>query len=286
MKSRWRRQIKNILIALWYVTLGGVGFWLELEVCLFVWQWTWSEEDPKAKQKRMFLRSCQKDVQCLRRWFSRHPLPASLKRDTKRPQLLREVKGRKWGLALMAAVARKDRGFREAMYGFDAIAVCGVPASPKGEVTWLQRARIKRGKRLYDGGLAPWLITSGGAVHNAFVEAHVMAKEAKRQGIPQEAIIPEPWARHTTGNVRYSVIIGLKRHWRRLFMVSDWWHTIYISAFTGGGAYGGKARSTYFRRVRGVSVEIERCPRGGDRSPAGKHEAQQGAPQCPVHSKR
>ncbi|MBH1702239.1 YdcF family protein [Stenotrophomonas maltophilia] len=68
------------------------------------------------------------------------------------------------------------------------------------------KLRLKAAAQRYDAGDAPFIIVSGGAVHprgTRSVEA-VQMREAliARFGIPAEAIIIEPYARHTTTNLR------------------------------------------------------------------------------------
>jgi len=160
------------------------------------WRWFWSQGDPAATAKEAFLQ--QQD------W--------SGDRHQQRER--------------MAALARQDAALQKKLYEFDAIVVCGAPARPDGSASLIQRHRLEKAQTLYRMGLAPWVIVSGNAVANQYVEARVMAREATRLGLPQEAILQEPWARHTTGNVRYSVMMGLHRHWHRLLVVSGWFHCI------------------------------------------------------------
>jgi hypothetical protein len=58
----------------------------------------------------------------------------------------------------------------------------------------------------YAQGLAPFLIVSGGAVHprgTTHVEALEMRRALiERYGVPADAIVIDPYARHTTTNVR------------------------------------------------------------------------------------
>jgi hypothetical protein len=67
------------------------------------------------------------------------------------------------------------------------------------------RMRCNLAAARYQKGLAPFIIVSGGFVHpfhTPYAEAFEMKKYLLTQGIPENAIIIEPQARHTTTNLR------------------------------------------------------------------------------------
>lgn len=68
------------------------------------------------------------------------------------------------------------------------------------------KLRLQHAAALYRNGMAPFLVVSGGNVHPArtpYNEALEMRRELmSRYGIPEAAIIMEPYARHTTTNFR------------------------------------------------------------------------------------
>lgn len=72
----------------------------------------------------------------------------------------------------------------------------------------------------YERGVAPRLILTGGATHNQFVEARVMARAAEAQGIPASAILVEPMATNTIQNACYAVRMMKARGWRSAEVVS------------------------------------------------------------------
>ena len=80
---------------------------------------------------------------------------------------------------------------------------------------------MTEGVREYERGVAPRLILTGGAAHNQFVEARVMARTAEAQGIPASAIFVEPEARDTIQNACYSVRIMKAHGWRSAEVVSS-----------------------------------------------------------------
>ena len=104
---------------------------------------------------------------------------------------------------------------------FDAIVVLGTPADSDGNPTPELLDRITEGVHEYERGVAPHLIVTGGAAHNHFVEADVMAGVARAQGVPASAIIEEAQALDTIQNACYSEHI-LKAHgWRSVEVVSS-----------------------------------------------------------------
>jgi uncharacterized SAM-binding protein YcdF (DUF218 family) len=103
---------------------------------------------------------------------------------------------------------------------FDAIIVLGSPADRDGNPTPEQLARVNEGVHEYERGAAPRLIMTGGAAHNQYAEARVMARTAEAEGIPQSAIFVEPNARDTIQNACYAVRIMKEHGWRSAEVVS------------------------------------------------------------------
>jgi uncharacterized SAM-binding protein YcdF (DUF218 family) len=73
----------------------------------------------------------------------------------------------------------------------------------------------------YERGVAPRLILTGGAAHNHFVEAQVMARVAEAQGIPASVIFIEPQAMDTIQNACYSLSIMHNHGWHSAEVVSS-----------------------------------------------------------------
>jgi uncharacterized SAM-binding protein YcdF (DUF218 family) len=107
---------------------------------------------------------------------------------------------------------------------FDAIVVLGDPADADGNPTPTELARVNEAVHEYERGVAAHLIFSGGAVHNQFVEAQVMARTAEAQGIPESAVVVEPAARDTIENACYSVRLMRAHGWESAEVVSSPWH--------------------------------------------------------------
>jgi uncharacterized SAM-binding protein YcdF (DUF218 family) len=104
---------------------------------------------------------------------------------------------------------------------FDAIVVLGTPADDDGNPTPEQLARVTEGVREYERGIAPRLIFSGGAAHNRFVEAEVMAGAAAAEGIPPSAISIETMAKDTIENACYSERLMKMHGWNSAEVVSS-----------------------------------------------------------------
>lgn len=104
---------------------------------------------------------------------------------------------------------------------FDAIIVLGSPADGDGNPTPTQLSRVTEAVHEYERGVAPRLILTGGAAHNHFVEAKVMAKVAEAQGIPSSAIFIEPDAKDTIQNACYSVRIMQQHDWHSAEVISN-----------------------------------------------------------------
>jgi uncharacterized SAM-binding protein YcdF (DUF218 family) len=107
---------------------------------------------------------------------------------------------------------------------FDAIIVLGSPADSDGNPTPEQLARVTEGVNEYKRGTAPRLILTGGAAHNRFVEARVMARTAEAQGIPPSAIYVEPQATDTVQNACYSARLMEAHGWHSAEVISTAYH--------------------------------------------------------------
>jgi len=103
---------------------------------------------------------------------------------------------------------------------FDAIIVLGTPADSDGNPRPNQLARVTEAVREYQRGVAPRLILTGGAAHNRFIEARVMARTAEADGIPASAIYLEPQAMDTIQNACFADRIMKAHGWRSAEIVA------------------------------------------------------------------
>jgi uncharacterized SAM-binding protein YcdF (DUF218 family) len=128
------------------------------------------------------------------------------------------------GAALLAwaVIARAVAPVSNTKLGrFDAIIVLGYPADSDGNPSPRMLARVAEGVREYERGVAPRLILTGGAAHNQFVEAQVMARTAEAEGIPKSAIVMEQQAQDTIQNGCYSARLMKEHGWRSAEVVSS-----------------------------------------------------------------
>lgn len=105
-----------------------------------------------------------------------------------------------------AAVAR-TRTIAWSKYPYSAIVIPGIGPEIVGQhISPLGQLHVALAVERYREGNAPFIIVSGGSAHPAhthFVEAEEMRRELMdRYGVPANAIIAEPHARHTTTNLR------------------------------------------------------------------------------------
>lgn len=104
---------------------------------------------------------------------------------------------------------------------FDVLIVLGNPADADGNPTPTELERVTEAVDEYERGVAPRMIISGGAAHNQYVEADVMARVAEAQGIPAGAIVEERTALDTMQNACDSLKIMRLHGWESAEVVSS-----------------------------------------------------------------
>lgn len=107
----------------------------------------------------------------------------------------------------------------------DVIIVLGTPANRQGKAGPTLRNRVLKGVDLLKANYAKYIIFTGAAAHNKFVEADVMADLAKENGIEEDQIVREPEAQNTPQNAFDSVAIMRKRGWKSAIVVTSAAHT-------------------------------------------------------------
>ncbi|HVI46284.1 MAG TPA: YdcF family protein [Chitinophaga sp.] len=129
----------------------------------------------------------------------------------------------------------KDMNWND--YTFSAMLILGAGPSDKSPISESGKNRCRMGAELFKKGLAPCIIVSGGHVHpfgTPYAEAVEMKKflvdELK---IPASAVFIDPYARHTTTNIRNAVRIawysGIPLN-KRMLCVSDALHLNYVNS--------------------------------------------------------
>lgn len=99
------------------------------------------------------------------------------------------------------------RGIDWKRYKYTAIIIPGVgPENPAISISARSKLHLRQAAARFADGEAAFIVTSGAAVHpkgSQFNEAVEMRKVlVERYGIPAERIVIEPYARHTTTNLR------------------------------------------------------------------------------------
>ena len=104
---------------------------------------------------------------------------------------------------------------------FDTLIVLGNPARDDGSPGPEQRERVLEAVREYRAGVASAVIMTGGAAHNQYVEAHVMAQYAFALGVPTSALFEETQAQNTIQNVFYSAELMQQHGWHSAEVISS-----------------------------------------------------------------
>lgn len=99
--------------------------------------------------------------------------------------------------------------------------VPGCPSEADGRLSFCQWRRVLWARQVWAGGLTDYLIVSGNAVYNRYVEAEAMRAGLIALGVPAERILLEPRALHTDENIAYSLRIAAERGFDRLAVASD-----------------------------------------------------------------
>ena len=111
----------------------------------------------------------------------------------------------------------------------DAIGVFGA-AEYDGKPSPVYRARLDHALALYHRGIAPLVITLGGAGGAQFSEGAVGREYLMSKGVPEEAIIAETESRDTEDSARRIAVIARANGLHRLVIVSDGTHLFRIHA--------------------------------------------------------
>lgn len=126
-------------------------------------------------------------------------------------------------LAYLATAAWLDRrGMREAPdERFDAIVVLGCRVRPDGSASPSLARRARHAARLYERGLAPTIVLTGGVGTYPPSEASAAAAIARAAGVPDEAMILEETSTSTEENASHAARLTEAR---RVLVVTDGYH--------------------------------------------------------------
>lgn len=145
-------------------------------------------------------------------------------------RLCRALKGVAWFMlaaafafaVLCGLVAR--RGEVDKARPADAIVVPGAAVFAGGQPSPVLEARVAHAVRLYQRGLAPVIVVSGGVGAYPPSEAEVMARLAREAGVPAEALVLETQAHTTQQSVRLTAPLLEERDIRSIIVVTSPFH--------------------------------------------------------------
>lgn len=113
---------------------------------------------------------------------------------------------------------------------YDAVIIPGVPfVEPEWDRTMLMR--VIWGVHLYKRGIAKNLIMSGSAVYTPYVEAKIMKQYAVALGVPEERILIEDKAEHSTENIWYGFKLAKANGFKTIALSSDIFQTKLLYRF-------------------------------------------------------
>ncbi|MQA11994.1 MAG: YdcF family protein [Pseudonocardiaceae bacterium] len=108
----------------------------------------------------------------------------------------------------------------------DVVVVLGA-AQYAGRPSPYLEARLAHAKNLYDEGVAPRIITSGGqGTGDTYTEADAGARWLLEQGMPQNRVVAVAEGRSTLGTLRAVSAVASARGWTSAVIVSDPWHSL------------------------------------------------------------
>ncbi|MDF2979035.1 MAG: hypothetical protein K0S40_3763 [Actinomycetospora sp.] len=108
----------------------------------------------------------------------------------------------------------------------DMIVVLGA-AQYDGRPSPVFRARLQHALELYEEGVAPRIVTVGGAAAgDAFTEAQAGEQWLVENGVPGQALLPVDEGRDTFESFEAVAAVAEQRGWRSAVLVSDPWHSL------------------------------------------------------------
>ena len=106
----------------------------------------------------------------------------------------------------------------------EAIVVFGAAVWSGGRASPTLKRRTLHAKDLYEKGIAPTIVLSGGLGRHAPSEAEVMASLCREAGVEDAALVLEDRSTNTFENVAFSAQLLRSRGLSRVLVVSDAYH--------------------------------------------------------------
>jgi uncharacterized SAM-binding protein YcdF (DUF218 family) len=137
------------------------------------------------------------------------------------------------GVLLVGALVVGGTGFRvwqvargDDRTTADVVIVLGA-AQYAGTPSDVLEARLKHAKTLYDEGVAPYIVTTGGnQPGDTYTEATAGVRWLVEHGVPEDHVIPVGQGNDTLGSLRAAAAEIHDRGWRSAVIVSDPWHSL------------------------------------------------------------
>ena len=108
----------------------------------------------------------------------------------------------------------------------DVVLVLGA-AQYDGTPSKVLEARLDHAKSLYDQGVAPYIVTTGGnQPGDTYTEADAGVRWLTENGVPEEDVVPVGEGNDTLGSLRAAAAQIHERGWRTAVIVSDPWHSL------------------------------------------------------------
>lgn len=108
----------------------------------------------------------------------------------------------------------------------DAVVVLGA-AQYDGDPSSIFAARLRHAQALYDDGLAPRIVTTGGARDgDVYTEAGAGRRYLIDRGVPASAVIAVGEGTDTLGSLRAAAARAREDGWSSALVVSDPWHSL------------------------------------------------------------
>jgi vancomycin permeability regulator SanA len=108
----------------------------------------------------------------------------------------------------------------------DVVLVLGA-AQYAGTPSKVLEARLRHAKDLYDEGVAPYIVTTGGnQPGDTYTEATAGVRWLTGHGVPEDHIIPVGEGNDTLGSIEAAAKEIHERGWKSVVIVSDPWHSL------------------------------------------------------------
>ncbi len=108
----------------------------------------------------------------------------------------------------------------------DAVVVLGA-AQYDGEPSSIFAARLRHAQALYDDGLAPRIVTTGGSrTGDIYTEAEAGRRYLLGRGVPASAVVAVGEGTDTLGSLRAVAARAERDGWGSALIVSDPWHSL------------------------------------------------------------